>query len=74
MKHYSLDKVSTNPHTLSRLRFKRPNKEDVIIPFLDEIVRVIEQQHMGYSQSCKKHYGQKITNHNSHKLDYTGQK
>jgi len=37
-----------------------PNKEDINRPYLDEILRVVEQQHTGYSQSCKKHYGHKM--------------
>jgi len=60
-KQYSLDKVSTNSFSLSRLRFKRSNQEDVILPFQDEISRIIEQNHTGFSVHIKKHFGQKIT-------------
>lgn len=62
-KLYSLDRVSTNPNTLSRLRFARSNEDEVIIPYQDEIAKIIEMHHTGFSES-KKHFGHKITTQN----------
>ena len=59
-KNYSIDKVSTCPSTVSRLRFKRLNKEEVFLPFQDEISKIIEQHHTGFFLEAKKHFGEKI--------------
>jgi len=63
-KNYKIDKVSMNISSSSRLRFTKSNKEEVIIPFQDEINKIIEQQHTGFCQNVKKHFGYKITKQN----------
>jgi len=60
-KRYSLDKVSQNPYSFSRLRFRKENNEEVIIPFEDEIEKIIEIHHKPFGSKVKRHYGIKIT-------------
>jgi len=63
-KSYSLDKVSQNSLSLSRLRFKKENNKEVIIPYEDEIQKIIEYCHKSFGIPVKKHFGIKITSGN----------
>ena len=60
-KCYTLNKVSSNSYSLSRLQFKRENNEEVTIPFDDEIEKIIEENHNSFGLNVKKHFGVQIT-------------
>ena len=63
-KCYSLDKVSKNKDSLSRLCFKNQNKEEFIIPYEDEIEKIMKASHQSLVSNVKKHFGIKITTGN----------
>jgi len=44
-KIYSVYKVSQNRNSLSRLQFRREKGQEVIIPFNEEIEKIIENNH-----------------------------
>ena len=60
-KKYELKKVSFNPFTSSRLCLKRENGQNIVIPFQDEIQKIIQDHHTGFSKNNNKHYGKDIT-------------